>query len=73
MLLKKGYSRQHALLPLIDKWKKDLDDKGYKGAVLIDLSKALDTLNHNLLIAKLSVYGFKHNALTLIYNYFTNR
>ena len=73
MLLKKGYSKQQALLPLIDKWKKDLDDKGYRGAVLMDLSRAFDTLNHNLLIAKLNAYGFKHNALTLIYSYFTNR
>ena len=73
MLLKKGYSKQQALLPLIDKWKKDLDDKGYRGAVLMDLSKTFDTLNHNLLKAKLSAYGFKHNALTLIYSYFTNR
>ena len=52
---------------------KDLDDKGYRGAVLMDLLKAFDTLNHNLLKVKLSAYGFKDNALTLIYSYFTNR
>ena len=49
---RKGYNTQQALLALIEKWKKYLNDKGYGGAVLMDLSKAFDTLNHGLLIAK---------------------
>ena len=56
---RKGYNTQQALVSLIEKWKKILDDKGFGGAVLMDLSKAFDTLNHELLIAKLHVYGFK--------------
>ena len=55
---RKGYNTQQALVSLIEKWKKILDDKGFGGAVLMDLSKAFDTLNHKLLIAKLHVYGF---------------
>ena len=51
----------------------NLDDKGYGGAVLMDLSKACDTLNRDLFIAKLSACGFKHDALNLIYSYLTNR
>ena len=39
----------------------------------MDLSKAFDTLNHELLIAKLHVYGFKPDALSLIYSYLSNR
>ena len=46
-----------------------IDDKGYGGAVLIDLSKAFDTRNRGLLIAKLSAYGFEHDALKFIYSY----
>ena len=54
----KGFSTKQALLSLIDKWEIVLDSKGYYGgAVLVDLSKAFDTINH-LLIAKLHVYGF---------------
>ena len=70
---RKGYNTQQALLALIEKWKKILDDKGYGSAVLMDLSKAFDTLNHGLLIAKLSAYGFEHDALKIIYSYLTNR
>ena len=39
----------------------------------MDLSKAFDTLNHELLIAKLSAYGFDKSALTIIRDYLTNR
>ena len=45
----------------------------YVGAVLTDLSKAFDCLNHQLLIAKLEAYGFGKEALNFIYNYLYNR
>ena len=38
----------------------------------MDLSKAFDTLNHDLLIAKLHAYGFDKSALKLIKSYLTN-
>ena len=40
-----------------------LDQKGFSGAILIDLSKAFDTTNHELMIAKLYVYGFSKDSL----------
>ena len=45
---RKGFSTQHALLALIENWKTSLDRKGYAGSILMDLSKAFDTLNHDL-------------------------
>ena len=39
----------------------------------MDLSKAFDTLNHDLLIAKLYAYGFGKNALKLIQSYLSDR
>ena len=50
-----------------------LDRRGHGGAVLMDLSKAFDTLNRDLLIAKLQAYGFDYNALKLIKSYLSNR
>ena len=64
---RKAYDTQQALLALIEKWKKNLDDKCYGGPVLMNLSRAFDTLNHDLLIAKLSVHGFEHDVLKSIY------
>ena len=43
------------------------------GAVLADLSKAFDCLNHDFLIAKLNAYGFSLPALRLIHDYLSNR
>ena len=50
-----------------------LDDNGYTGAMLMDLSKAFDTINHELLIAKLYPYGFSKDALKLIHSYLSGR
>ena len=70
---RKDFSTQHALLSLIEKWIKVIDNKGYGGAILMDLSQAFDTNNHDLLIAKLHVYGFSKESLKLIKGYLTNR
>ena len=70
---RKGYNVQHALIALIEKWRVSLDSKGFGGVILMDLSKAFDTINHDLLIAKLYAYGFNKNALKLIKSYLTNR
>ena len=67
---RKGYNPQHVLITLIEKWKKSLDDKEYS---VVDLSKAFETINHDLLIAKLDAYGFDKAALKLMKSYLTNR
>ena len=70
---RKGYNTQTALLSLIEKWKSILDRSGFAGAVLMDLSKAFDTINHELLVAKLHAYGFDKNSLRVIFSYLTDR
>ena len=70
---RKGFNTQHTLLTLIEKWRKSLDNKGFGGAILMDLSKAFDTLNHDLLISKLHAYGFQYDALKLLHSYLSKR
>ena len=38
-------------------------------AVAVDLSKAFDSVNHNLLLAKLKAYGPSESAMTLMSSY----
>ena len=54
-------------------WKKVVDNEGAFGALLRDLSKALDCILHSLTIAELEAYGFQIDTLRLAYDYLSNR
>ena len=60
---RQDFNTQYALLSLIEKRKNTLDNKGYTGVALMNLSKAFGTINHELLIAKLHADGFSKQAL----------
>ena len=66
---RKNHSTQNALLVMIEKWKTILNKKLKVGALFMDLSKAFDTLDHSLLLVKLSVYGFDNNSLSFVRSY----
>ena len=68
-----GYSTQHCLTVMLDRWKKAIDSGKLAGALLTDLSKAFDCLNHELLIAKLEAYEFDQSSLNYIFSYLSNR
>ena len=70
---RKNHSTEQCLIIMIEAWKKALDSRHAAGAVLTDLSKAFDCLNHKLLIAKLNAYGFHKDALKFIYSYLVDR
>ena len=70
---RKGFNTQHALIALLEKWRSILDKRGFSGAILMDLSKAFDCINHELLIAKLHAYGFSKESVRLIKSYLSNR
>ena len=63
---RKSYGTQHSLVIMLESWKQAIDKGEYISAMYTDLSKAFDTINHNLLLAKLKVYGFSTSALNLL-------
>ena len=70
---RKGYSTQSSLIPMEELWKLANDKNEVFGALLIDLSKAFDCMSHELLIAKISAYGFDDLSMNLIKSYLSNR
>ena len=71
--LRRVLGAEHCLVSLLEKWKSAIDNKNSFGALLTDLSKALDCFSHDLLIAKLKVYGFNMSGLRFAYSYLKNR
>ena len=59
-------------MELIDRTFLAIDNGDTPINIFIDLSKAFDTLNHNILLAKLKYYGISNLALSLFENYLQN-
>ena len=65
---RKSHGTQNSLVV-----KRALDKGQYVSALFMDLSKAFDTINHDLLIAKQKAYAFSKEALKLMKSYLKNR
>ena len=64
-----NHGTQHALFKMIENWKTKLNMGHKVDVIYMDLSKALDNLNHELLIAKLKSYGLDQNAVEFFRGY----
>lgn len=62
-----------ALLELIEEITNCIDKKMYAMGVFIDLKKAFDTIDHNLLLDKLERYGIRGVGLNWVSSYLSNR
>ena len=70
---RKGYSTAFALIDMHDKISSALDNKEFAMCFFMDLSKAFDTVNYDILYKKLYHYGIRGVALDWIKNYLSNR
>ena len=62
-----------ASLELVDRILSFMDNGDTLIGIFLDLSKAFDTLNHNILLHQLKHYGLSKNSTELIKNYLENR
>ena len=62
-----------AILSLTEQFKKELDNHKVISLVSMDLSKAFDTLLHDLLVKKLEDYGGNSKVINLVTNYLSDR
>ena len=58
---------------MTEDWSRSLDNRESAMAVAVDLSKAFDSINHNLLLAKLKAYGLSQSAMSLMSSYLLGR
>ena len=70
---RKSHGTQSLLVTMLEKWKKAVDKGEHVLALFMDLSKAFDTINHDLLLAKLKAHEFPLNAVKLMRSYLKNR
>ena len=64
---------QSTLLRLVEDWPRAMDNNEYVAAIRMDLSRAFDSLPHDLLLGKLRAYGLCDKACALIGSYLADR
>ena len=67
------HSTESILIKMTDDWLEAMDQGFYTGAIFLDLRKAFDVVNHDLLIAKLQMYGCSSSTLFWFRSYLSDR
>ena len=67
------HSTATALLKSTDDWYSSLDVGEYVGVIFVDLKKAFDTVDHQILNHKLAHYGIRPSELVWFKSYLSNR
>ena len=66
-------SCEHALISATGAWMEEIDDGCLVGALLVDLSKAFDTVPHQLLLLELEQIGCSTDTIQWFHSYLTGR
>ena len=67
------HTTQDVVVAMVDEWRKALDEDKLVGAVMLDLSKAFDLVNHSILLKKMERYGIRGVELSWFMDYLTGR
>ena len=70
---RKNHSTEFAALELTDSILEDMDNGKIPIAIFLDLSKAFDSINCQILLTKLYHYGIYGTPLKVIHSYLSNR
>ena len=70
---RQGHSSHHALITLVNKITQSLDSGDMVIGIFLYLKKAFDTVNHNILVKKLYLYGIKGQLINWFKSYLDNR
>ena len=70
---REGHSTSHAIVNLVSNIYNSFNENKFTLGVFKDLSKAFDTVNHNILLNKLNLYGIKNNSLKWFLSYLSDR
>ena len=68
-----NHSCETALINMVEKWLKALDNSELVGVVLVDFRKAFDLVDHNILMKKLELYKFNQISLNWFRSYLSDR
>ena len=68
-----SHSINHALVNQTEAIKNSLDNRKFGCGIFIDLQKAFDTVNHNILLMKLENHGIRGITLDLFKSYLSDR
>ena len=69
----KNCSTEHAILDLVDQITKSFENNSFLLGVFVDLSKAFDTVNHDILLDKLNYYGIRGKSFDWIQSYLKSK
>ena len=67
-----GHSTASLLMYCTDRWYKALNHRQYVAVLLLDVSKAFDTVNHSLFLSKLQHLGRSDSSLSWFHSYILN-